>query len=66
MLSFVMISSLGAMASANPSVSVGVVDGAGDVNLSVRVNFGDDNSACGKSAVCDSMNATCLAQTPTL
>ena len=65
-VALVMFGSLGAIASANPSVSVGVVDGAGDVNLSVRVDFGDDNSACGKSAVCDSINATCLAQTPTL
>lgn len=36
-------------------VSTGVVDGVGDVNLSVRVDFGDDNSNCGEP-ICDALH----------
>ncbi|CAK9059864.1 unnamed protein product [Durusdinium trenchii] len=46
-------------------VSTGVVDGVGDVNLSVRVDFGDDNSNCGEP-ICDALNTSCLAKVPKL
>eukprot|EP00438_Fugacium_kawagutii_P034363 Skav216718 [mRNA] locus=scaffold91:764030:769709:- [translate_table: standard] len=46
------------------TVSIGVTNGTGDTNLSVCIDFGDDNSKCGPDPVCDALNASCLAENP--
>ena len=44
--------------------AVGLTDGAGDVSMSVRIDFGNDNSKCGPNPICDAANASCLADDP--
>ena len=44
--------------------SLGLTDGTGNTDLSVRIDFGGDNSQCGPGPICDALNASCLADDP--